>query len=307
VQQRGAVPAPSDSLTIDLSPVSEQQADDNARLIATGAVAAIAPTGPSLQRKLQVKKPGKAIPNPGGKGLKQTNAATVQNYLGELCHVGSPKVDAGTGEVTISSSFCKPVTLPPDFVGPPAPSVKDSDTPVGCGCICDIVASKNVWTIEVNDSRWPITKPGDVDAAIGNKAGGTGGVVTVPSPNSDKIWGAATAKGTELDIDPWLVLGHELCGHAWMMNTGSHKADSSTPRGEGGHQETVKRENLLRGEHGIDPRGSFKDPNCGESYFRDKAAPGTVNWSDFHSVCEQWRKDYNAKHGTNYKITDKIP
>ncbi|HYY96184.1 MAG TPA: DUF4157 domain-containing protein, partial [Pyrinomonadaceae bacterium] len=100
VQQRGAAPPASGSLTIDPSPVSEQQADDNARLVATGAVAAIAPAGPSLQRKLQVKGPGKTIPNPGGKGLKQTNAATVQNYLGELCHGGGAKVDAGTGEVT---------------------------------------------------------------------------------------------------------------------------------------------------------------------------------------------------------------
>jgi hypothetical protein len=103
------------------------------------------------------------------------------------------------------------------------------------------------------------------------------------------------------------VLGHELCGHGWLGNSGMAGGDHVQPRGQGGHQETVERENLLRKEHGIELRGTFKQPDCGESYWRDKAAPGTVNWSSFHSVCEAWRKDYNTKNGTSYKIGDTIP
>ena len=38
-------------------------------------------------------------------------------------------------------------------------------------------------------------------------------MVTAPSPNSTKLWGAGTVSGSALDVDPWLVLGHELCGH----------------------------------------------------------------------------------------------
>jgi len=307
VQQGATTGASSGSLTVDPSPMAEQQADDNARLVTTGAVAPPTSHGRSLQRKLHVQNPNAPIKNPGGKGLKQTNAVTVQNYLNELCRGGAVKVAGGTGEVQIRSSFCSPAALPPDFIGPLAPSAKDSSTPVGCGCICDLVASKNTWNILVDDDSWPHTVANDHDASVGKKPGGTGGTVTTPSPNSEKLWGAATASGKELDIDPWLVLGHEMCGHAWMMNTGSHAADEAAKRGEGGHQETVKRENELRAEHGIDLRGTFKDPNCGESYWRDKSAPGTVNWSSYHSVCEQWRKQYNAAHGTNYKITDKIP
>ena len=49
--------------------------------------------------------------------------------------------------------------------------------------------------------------------------------------------------GTALNIDPWLVLGHELCGHAWLGNAGKHGPDEAAARGEGGHQETVAREN----------------------------------------------------------------
>lgn len=92
-----------------------------------------------------------------------------------------------------------------------------------------------------------------------------------------------------------------------MGNTGSHAADVASPRGEGGHQETVKRENLLRAEHGIEARGSFKDPNCGESFFRDKASPATVNWSSSWATCKAWRDAYNKAHGTSYTMKDKIP
>jgi hypothetical protein len=260
-----------------------------------------------LRRKLAVLNPDAPIADPTGKGLKQSNAATIGNYLGTLCAGGAVKVDAASGQVDISSSFCNPAPVAPDFIGPPAPSASNTGTQTGCGCICDIVTSKNQWKISVDDNSWPHTDFDDHGAALGNKPGGSGGTVTAPSPNSTKLWGAETVSGKETDIDPWLVLGHELCGHAWMGNTGSHAADEASPRGEGGHQETVKRENLLRAEHGMEARGSFKDPNCGESFFRDKANPAPVNWSSYWSKCQAWRDAFNKANGTNFKMTDRIP
>lgn len=133
-------------------------------------------------------------------------------------------------------------------------------------------------------------------------------MVTTPSPNSTKLWGAATASGKAMNMDPWLVLGHELCGHGWLGNFGWAGPDQALPRGEGGHQETVKRENKLRKEHGIDLRGTFKDQHCGESFWRYKKSPKkNINWSTYRSICENWRKEYNKKHGTSHKITDRIP
>lgn len=260
-----------------------------------------------LHRKLAVQKPADHIPDPSGTGLKQTNADTIRNYLGTICAGGAVKVDGTTGVVQVSSSFCNPTADPPGFVGPPAPSAKNTGTETGCGCICDIVNSSNQWNIKVDDASWPHTDFDDDDAALGKKPGGSGGTVTAPSPNSPKLWGAGTVSGKETNIDPWLVLGHELCGHAWMANTGSHAADVASARGEGGHQETVKRENLLRAEHGIEARGSFKDPNCGESFFRDKANPSKVNWSSYWSACKAWRDAFNKAHGTSFTMNDKIP
>jgi hypothetical protein len=262
-----------------------------------------------VQRTLRVADPGTNIPNPGGTGLVQTNAATVEGYLATLCPAGGVTVDKGSGEVALATKdFCTKPTVPWWKIWASSKSMAQaSATPVGCGCVCDLVASSHPWKISVNDADWPHTDFDDDDAADGKKPGGTGGSVTTPSPNSPKLWGAATASGKETDIPPWLVLGHELCGHGWLANAGRAGPDDATRRGEGGHQDTVAQENALRKEHGIELRGTFKQPDCGESYWRDKASPGTVNWSSFHSVCEAWRADYNKKNGTSFKIGDTIP
>ncbi len=244
---------------------------------------------------------GSAVLGAGGAALGSKIGASIQSgsggsggLIGGIIGAGVGAVGGAVGGALLGKLFDK------------SPAER-SATATGCGCICDIANSKNLWTILVDDARWPHTDFDDDDAADGKKPGGTGGIVTTPSPNSPKLWGAATASGKALDVDPWLVLGHELCGHGWLGNAGKHGPDEAAARGEGGHQETVARENLLRREHGIEQRGTFKEPNCGESYWRDKAAPGTVNWSSYHSICEKWRIDYNKKHGTKYSITDTIP
>jgi hypothetical protein len=162
--------------------------------------------------------------------------------------------------VNVSKAFCTDAPLPKGMVGPPTPSPAGlSKTPTGCGCLCGLCSSAHHWTISVDDINWPFTA---FDDGTGCTPGGTGGTVTTPSPNSSKLWGAATTSGKALDIDPWLVLGHELCGHGWLGNRGKACRDEPPPRGEGGHQETVARENALRSEHGIDLRGTFKDPTA---------------------------------------------
>jgi hypothetical protein len=260
-----------------------------------------------LQRTLKVSKPADNIPNPTGKGVVQTNGATVKQYLDMLCGPGSATVDAKTGVVALKADFCTMPPLPKGSAGPPFQSpAQTSATPVGCGCLCDMIGSAHPWTIVVDDASWPHTRFDDNKGAE-TPGTGTGGTVTAPSPNSTKLWGAGTVSGSTLDIDAWLVLGHELCGHGWLGDRGEHAPDHAQPRGEGGHQETVKRENRIRAEHKIELRGGFKDPNCGESYWRDKAKPATVNWSSYRDVCIKWREAYNKKHGTSYKITDRIP
>lgn len=264
---------------------------DGRRLIAHELTHVAQQAGPagarSLRRKVAVDKPKDPIDNPTGKGLVQTNAATVENYLRTLCSEGGVTVDKGTGVVSLKASFC-PTPMPPNVAGPPAPAPADTaKEATGCGCLCDLIGSANDFTILVDDKDWPHT---------------SGRVVTTPSPNSPKLWGAATETGKTLTIDPWLVLGHELCGHAWLAEKGL--PDDNATRGEGGHQETVARENKLRKEHGIEARGNFKAPFCGESFWQTKAGPGPIEWSTYMKKCQAWRV---KTYGNKYKISDKIP
>lgn len=262
-----------------------------------------------INRKLSVTDPSKKIPNPTGKGKVQTNNDTIFDYLKSLCPAGG-LVISPAGDVSIPSYFCTEVAYPPDFVGPLPTTVSKSGTPVGCGCVCDLAGSANSWRITVDDSSWPHTTFDDNTKALTPGSGGTGGEVTAPSPNSPQLWGAVTTTGTFKDIDPWLVLGHELCGHAWLGNKGDAAKDETKPRGRGGHQATVERENLIRDEHGITRRGTFREPYCGESFSHPLGTPagaGTVSLSSSLSECQKWRNEYNMLNSTSLKISDTIP
>lgn len=84
-------------------------------------------------------QPKSMIPNPGGRGLVQTNAATVAGYLSKLCAAGGVTVDSETGEVMLSKGFCMAPVLPKGSFGPPTPRPAQlSATPTGCGCLCDL-------------------------------------------------------------------------------------------------------------------------------------------------------------------------
>jgi hypothetical protein len=284
-EQAGATPV----AVGDSQATAETEADRAAGQVLAGAgLPALPRRPPALQRKLNVDKPKTLIDNPTGTGLVQSNAVTVLGYLQTLCSSGAVKVDAGSGDVSLGAGFCQDQPLPPGFEGPPIPSpALRSTEKTGCGCLCDMVGSVRQWTIRISDTDWPNT---------------TGQVVTIPSPNSELLYGAATASGKAQLMDPWLVLGHELCGHAWLDETKSPV--SKALRGEGGHQEAIARENEVRKEHKIEERGDFKAPYCGESFSQEKAGPGPVEWSVFLQKCKAWR---NKRFGNKYKISDRIP
>lgn len=291
----------------------EREADNAASQILTGhapgGVSSGSPKG--LQRKVAVDKPDKLIPNPGGKGVSQTNAATIQNYLGELCSGETPKVDATSGAVSMSVEFC---SVPGFQIGHevlpagPAPAT-EAATATGCTCLCDLVSSKNLWTIKVDDVSRPHTSFDDGEAATGVKPGGTGGVVTTISPNSPKVFGSVSVSGKKVDYDPWLILGHELCGHGWLGDRG--KSETAEVIAKVGRQPlTIDRENALRAEHQIEARGrSFRDPFCGESYERSKSGkPGTgVFDPGLMDFCTRARARCKKPNKGLFKIEEKIP
>lgn len=368
---------------------SEREADRIAETVTGGGYAAHAsPDNRAvLRRKLKVDEPKDMIPNPGGKGLKQTNAETVEQYLNQLAPGSRVEVHRGTGVVGFPTGYC------PGFAGGIAQGARAgfrighmigsfgghvpvlgfltgvvggalgaiiggiaglfgskklsaagaSATPTSATCLCDMVDNPHWWTIEINDSDHPRTMSENDPRDPMKIRSLPGGRVRVPSPNSPKLWGAASMTGKLENDPPWLVLAHELCGHAWLQERGREdegetKTVPNVVRGPDGklvvtnpelltgntpapHGDfaPIQRENLIRQEHHMALRGfRVRDPFCGESFSRDVAHPegpaefttGSSKGSSevtFMEKCEAFRAALPENKDGRYRIDQQIP
>jgi hypothetical protein len=351
---------------------SEQQAEKVAGDLGLGLnhgshrLDAGARTAPQLMRKLSVLNPADPIPNPDGKGLKQTNAETVEGYLKTMAEGSGVTVDRTSGEISVSTGYCpgfaggflagaktgfgifKKIPLLNLLLGGPAALIggliggigglfgsqgsaaASSATPTGSTCLCDILDSSQPWQIEIND-EFPDKKYPLPTTQSSKK-------IVTPSPNNPKIMGAATLTGKLENEEPWLLLAHELCGHAWLQvkqkpetsepvshayrdpKTGQMVSDPVTKDSPAphGHEFAVEKENLIRKEHGLDPRGwRLKDPYCGESFLRDKAAPeaapefypdtGSTVFTTLLEQCQYLRSQLPESKNKTYRIDEAIP
>lgn len=337
----------------------EKEADRIAALV--GGPVRSGSTPLRLRRALRVARPADPVPTPSPSGRTPTNGEAIEKYLRTMAPQSSIAVDRSNGRVSMKEEFCRtrgqrflhqfgrgavkgakigayalgigalPGVIIGGLVGAimgivdaargPDSQASGSSTPTGSTCLCDFVTGKNVWTIEVNDSQHPRT--GSAAQRI----------VQVPSPNSPKIWGAATVSGKLQNMEPWLVLAHELCGHAWLIeNQKGQDDEEGTVEGEDArHHRSVERENLIRREHGLEARGfKLKDPYCGESFFREKTNPTGSAKFDFVvpeeqremvrrgpnpafadetylDQCQQLRLNYLGERALRYKVEERIP
>lgn len=335
----------------------------------------ITPSPVSLRRKIRVDRPGEPIPNPTGTGRARTNAEAVEGYLRRLAPDGGVRVDRNSGEASMRTGYCPGVLggliqgarfgyrignligsagghiplLGPIFgavgavfgaligsvaglFGAQSPSpAAASRTPTGSTCVCDFVHSSQVLTIQLNDELSPA---------------GAATMVRVPSPNSRRTWGNASVTGQLMETEPWLILGHEMCGHAYLARRGgdeegppeqeaplvgrsSETGDLEIQEGEPGarrqpraqqflrHGRTVDRENLIRAEQGIAARGyRLRDPYCGESFWRERDdSQRTIHWqpaqgvegTTYLQVCEHLRGQLPESRTRRYRIDERIP
>jgi len=215
----------------------------------------------------------------------------ILKYFHQLC--ADANVSIVGGEVVLPADFC--TKAEPDAGEPnPLSRAELSKTPTSCTCLCDLDASSKEVTIQVDDDNAGLTAftndPGEeaLDAP-------RGAMVTVPSPNGKKTT-QMMKSGKKETFEPFIVFGHELCGHGWMAIKGELTKDDNAERGRGGHQETVERENMMRREHGLTERNTFREPFCGE-----------VDDSDYQKECKVWRDEYNKLNGTSFTLQDTIP
>lgn len=282
VQQHGVAETPSAFRIAPVDDLAERWPESRAEQILAGNEKPLGATRvfTGLQRKISVTAPDYPFPDLGGKA---TNAQTVvQDYLNTLCPAG--KVTIASGVVSVSSEFCESPWWQGWWPWPLTDSPAESTTtPTGCTCLCDLANSKSDWRITLaNNVDWPqtaaVTKTREAGPGIHEKDI-VGGEITIPRPNDLNTWGTATQAGDLLDVEPWLLLGHELCGHARLLETGQQAPEEGSRREE--DEGTIEEENKLRREHGLPERGKLENVYCGESYRYRKGSekqPSTVIW-----------------------------
>ncbi|HSE43238.1 MAG TPA: DUF4157 domain-containing protein [Acidobacteriota bacterium] len=260
-----------------------------------------------ISRKVSVMDFDQPISNPGGVGINQSNEEAVLDYAFELCPNTAFMVQGGQLSL-LDDSFCIPSVLTPDGLFSKA---ELSNKPTGCGCMCDTILAPDDIKIRIDDTR-----PANTHFEDG------GGTIRVPSPNSKNIPKVQGASGKMIDSPPFIVFGHELCGHYWLNMQGFEDERENfalLALGRDGHDPAIRRENLIRQEHGLEKRGLFRDPccgignptaedlkrpsgRCGEQFEKQKNIKNT-----FANECKHWRDEYNRLNSTNFTTDDVIP
>ncbi len=227
-------------------------------------------SAPAIQRAITVQNPAAVTPNIPG----TTNAAAVQGWLDTLCPTGGWVVDAATGVVDSPNraDFCaaRPVRGHAHF--------STSGTRTSCSCICELTAPGSTdvrlhaanfvalpsGAFDVNAAGEGRTRPADPGAGRPEVNVGVSGIefhgVTGAGDTAPLAAGAGATQ--TLRDPPWIILGHEMCGHARLPGAPGAGGHGMTPEGD---RSAVDIENRIRREHstvadsfGI-RRGEFND------------------------------------------------
>lgn len=159
---------------------------------------------------------------------------------------------AEDGTVTVGASdFCEGVECDP------AEGEGESTLGHGCRCICCLIRSERtvhiLETWEVNNEGGGRTVPVDKDAAFD----GTGTDVTTTIEYQGRYVVTDPATGESVEDPDWIILGHELCGHALPMMEGRHPEFRPGRPGYRAdfHEEAFEVEDAIREENDLPQLG----------------------------------------------------
>ena len=210
------------------------------------ASASVQQSSRSVQRLLQVETaaPTTTRPDPAASLTDPQRFAMADFYIRALCDDFA--VDRGTG-----------------IVGPVAGGATDrhalasSSKPTGCCCLAVLVdRAPSTWRIEISAVKSART---------------FGHLVTLPATDVPDDSGSWTAAGALAFQGLVPTAGHELCGHAALIEVGAHPAGGSRLTTDV-HDPTVRIENEISTEQGVpaaELRGlAASGPHRGESVER---------------------------------------
>jgi outer membrane protein OmpA-like peptidoglycan-associated protein len=231
----------------------EREADDAAARAAAGIRAPSLSHAPAqIRRKLAIKDPGRKPPAAPAKSI-ETNESVVRGYIANLC----PDFSVLSGRVSPSTDrFC------------PFQAAALTSYRHGCTCLCSLHGLDETWTIVIDDANWPRTAVEERTVHVFSPYGG----IETGSWSEGELAPRGTIGAHRVETPNWLVLGHELCGHALLHAIGVHPEQGEAKHGGlPSHDVTVEIENRLRAEHGMPAtqrRGLFADPHHGGSFGR---------------------------------------
>lgn len=237
VQQSRSAHAVQTSLTVGApADAAEREAEQTADQVMDAHGSSIhvqqdAPAG-RIRRKLKV--------DAAASDDKQTAIPQMTPLLQQLCP--DFNVDAKSGAVTAKAGTgCAKGGFA---------TVAGGAKKVGCCCLCTLARAPKDWSIVVSITAAPTTSRSGV-VRMTPTSGAT-------APDL-RYWSAGPTEKM-VSLPPVEALGHELCGHAALMQAGAHPPDETqaTSRTFSDiHDPTVKTENALAAEMslGSAPRG----------------------------------------------------
>ncbi len=228
----------------------------------------------TLQRAMRLQDPGSHTTYLSPQDNQRTRAELLQGWLNQLCSDGQWTVDGATGAVASGApaGFCAPAATPG------SPHHSTSGAPTSCGCLCQFVRPGGSNVDIVIDQRYTASRwiepgrgnpPLDIytiedqthDFATGGEGGTlhpkdywlTNDTVGVTGRSAGGIRGAGdtnprsagTAGNQVLRDPPWIILGHEICGHVLHPDSEDYY-HAQTPEG---NVTAVDIENRIRREH----------------------------------------------------------
>ncbi len=246
VQQEGAGSRGGDERVATAASHHEKAADESAREVAAGRhVPPLDKTTPSVQRRLVVDA-GSSLTIAGGRPLTNLVAADpaaslsaferldmMDRVIAALCpsfavDKGAAAGPAGSGEVAAKGA---------QSLGPDPLAAGTHAT--GCCCLNILVNATDTWTIHISQLVSSFTRPA-----------GSGGDIVLPSEHAPLDWGSYTARGVPAFQGLVPTAGHELCGHAALMQIGAHPSAANRLSSDV-HDPTVRIENAISSEQGV--------------------------------------------------------
>jgi hypothetical protein len=219
-----------------------------------------------------------------------TAISTIKPLLTGLC----PDFDiAATGQVTPNKGS--------DCAGFKFGAVAKGKQKVGCCCLCTLTAAPDAWRIVVTTKDAPTTDEAGKQVSMTPTAGPTAPLLS--------YWTAAQ-KVQSLPLVE--AFGHELCGHAALMQIKAHPS-SSAPDSDRAysdvHDPTVRVENALATEMGLggDRRGlAGSGTHRGESLRVFSVGPYAADADDPAPFAAQIKAAVDFLNGNELLLVDEI-